>query len=367
MYLHEHSNWAEFTWDDSILLPLLSDVRFSQGRLLGKIADLGFSLTAEAELDALTDEIIASSKIEGVVLDTLKVRSSVSKQLGIEAPVPAIDTHDVDGVVDAMFDATRNHDAPLSRDRLYGWHAALFPLGYSGLRKINAGSYRVAGMQVVSGSIGKEKIHYEAPDADQVESLMGEFIARMNEDVTTEPLIKAGYAHLWFLTIHPFDDGNGRVARALTELLLARSDRTARRFYSMAEQILAEREVYYSELERAQKGGSDITQWLFWFLNTLLKSIERSEKKLQDVLDRSLFWQRLEGMPLNGRQRKMIARLKGDFEGKLTASKWAKMCKVSPDTALRDIKDLIDKKVLISDGAGGRSTAYCLVDVEAFS
>lgn len=361
-YLHQHIHWTSFTWDDAIILPLLGEVRFAQGRLLGQMDDLGFNLKTDAELSTLTSEVAASSRIEGVTLDAAKVRSSVSRQLGLAMPDPAPDTHDVDGAVQIVLDATLHYDKPLSRERLQKWHTALFPTGYSGLSRIRVGRYRTQEMQIVSGPIGRENIHYIAPAPGDVEGLMDDFIAWFNSEERMEPLVKAGVAHLWFLTIHPFDDGNGRLARALTELLLARSDHTPRRFYSMAHQILADRETYYTVLERTQKGSGDLTAWLTWFLQTLRKSIDQSALSLQEVLDRSAFWKRMEGVALNERQRSMLARLKGDFRGKLTAKKWATMCKVSPDTALRDINDLMDKGILKRDAAGGRSTAYLLAD-----
>lgn len=361
MYLHEQDQWTSFTWDDQVILPLLSDLRFSQGRLLGRIKDLGFDLEAETESDTLVSEIIASSKIEGISLDAEKVRSSVSRQLGIKQANPHSDTKDVDGIVDVLFDATRTFSKPLTHERLFAWHAAMFPTGYSGLHRIQVAQYRDGEMQVVSGPIGREKVHYMAPAPDLIEMLMSEFIMWFNSDTGVEPLIKAGLAHLWFVTIHPFDDGNGRITRALTELLLTRSDRSPRRFYSMAEQILAEREEYYVVLERTQRGDSDVTLWLVWFLQTLKKAIDQSSEKINRVLERAGYWRKLEGVPLNDRQRTMLNRLKIGFVGKLTTSKWAKICKVSSDTALRDIKDLVDRGILKQDTSGGRSTSYSLV------
>lgn len=360
MYLHERHNWTNFTWDDSIILPLMSNTRFSQGRLLGEISDLGFQYKDESETETLVSEVLASSKIEGITLDAVKVRSSISKQLGLELPKPALDTRDVDGPVDVIFDATRNFNEPLTQERLLSWHATLFPSGYSGLHKIRVASYRDQEMQVVSGAIGRERIHFDAPSPKLVADLMNAFIYWFNDDTKTEPLIKAGIAHLWFLTIHPFDDGNGRIARALTELLLARSDGSPRRFYSMAEQILAAREEYYDVLEKTQKGNADITAWLSWFLQTLNKAIDQSSKTIRLVLDRAEFWRKLDGFSLNDRQRMMLGRLKAGFEGKLTTTKWAKICKTSPDTALRDINDLIEKGILKQDSSGGRSTSYLL-------
>lgn len=362
MYLHQHTDWTSFTWDNSVVLPLAARVRFAQGFLLGALSDVGFAIESEVELDAVTNEVVASSKIEGVVLDADKVRSSVSQQLGLAVPDATLDTRDVDGAVSIIVDATRNFDSPLSRERLCGWHNALFPQGYSGLYKIRAAQYRDREMNVVSGPIEHERVHFSAPQPDRVEPLMDEFLAWFNTSDDIEPLVKAGLAHLWFLTIHPFDDGNGRIARALTELLLSRSDQSPRRFYSMASYIESHREAYYHAIEQSQKGTPDVTEWLVWFLKALEASLRRSEETLRDVLDRAAFWKTLGGVSLNDRQRAVLGRLKGGFEGKLTASKWAKLCKVSPDTALRDINDLIEKGILRRDAPGGRSTSYVLVE-----
>lgn len=360
MYLHEHTDWTKFSWDAVELSPLLREANFARGKLQGLIQHVGFQLEAEMEVDALAGEVVASSLIEGVELDTAKVRSSVSRQLGLKAPGSVDDTRSVDGTVSIMLDATRNCDQPLTHERLFGWHNALFPTGYSGLRKITVARYRERPMSVVSGPIGKEKVHFQAPDAVDVKSLMDEFIAWFNADSPEDALVKAGVAHLWFLTVHPFDDGNGRIARTLTEMLLAKADRSPRRFYSMARHILHHREGYYSALERAQKGTSDATAWLAWLLRALTASMEESADAVQKALERESFWKSLEGVPLNDRQRTVLRKLKGDFEGKLTSSKWAKLCKVSPDTALRDINDLVEKGVLERAQGGGRSTSYIL-------
>jgi Fic family protein len=360
MYIHEHKDWAAFAWDESLVTALLSEVRFMQGRLLGRIRDIGLTFELEIEHETIADEIIASSDIEGVALDAAKVRSSVARQLGLPLLEPAPDTRDVDGYVDIMFDAGKAFADPVTHERLFGWQAALFPSGYSGLHKIRVGQYRDTDMQVVSGAVGREKVHYTAPKPKLVMGLMDDFLDWLNSEDGPELLIKAGLAHLWFLTIHPFDDGNGRIARALTELLIARSDHSKRRFYSMARQILDTRKQYYDVLEQTQKGNRNVTIWLTWFLRSLGQSIERSEQGIQKVLDRSAFWHSLEGTPLNDRQRKMLGKLKDGFTGNLTSSKWAKICKVSDDTALRDINDLLDKGILVRGSAGGRSTSYLL-------
>jgi len=364
MYLYEHKDWSRFTWDDREVTPLLTAVRFAQGRLLGRVADLGFSVTQTAELDALTDEVITSSGIEGVELDARSVRSSVARQLGVDYPQAVGDTHAVDGAVQMTLDATMRFAEPLTASRLCGWQAALFPTGRSGMHEITVGAWRHDVMQVVSGGHGSERVHYQAPAPEQVPGLMADFLDWFESKRVLDDVLRAGLAHLWFLTIHPFDDGNGRVARALTELALARSDGSPRRFYTMSSAILADRSAYYQVLEQTQKGGRDVTAWLVWFLSTLLDALQDSEQKLAAVLARATFWQRLEGVALSERQRFMLTRLLGDFEGKLTSAKWAKMTKVSQDTATRDINDLVDKGVLARD-AGGRSTSYRVVGLVA--
>lgn len=360
MYLHERKNWADFTWDEHIVTPLLGDVRFVQGKLLGRLEDVGFDLSREIEVGSLSEEVIASSHIEGIQLDAAKVRSSVARRLGVDRLMSQADTRDVDGAVDIVLDAVGKRDDPLTAERLFGWHAALFPTGYSGLRKIEVAAFRTSPMEVVSGPIGHEKTHFEAPPAQDVPVLMADFLAWFNSEQNCDLLVKAGLAHLRFLTVHPFDDGNGRIARALTEMLLARSDGSTRRFYSMASYIAANREGYYEAIERAQKGTSDVTQWLLWFLRALKAAIESSSDEMKATLARNAFWASLDSIPLNERQRKVLSLLAGSFEGKLTAKKWAKLCKVSPDTALRDINDLIEKGVLERAAAGGRSTSYSL-------
>ncbi len=347
-----------------MILPILSDVRFLQGKLLGRLNDIGFEHMAETETNTLVTEIIASSQTEGIILDAEKVRLSVARRLGLEQQAPHLDTHDVDGAVDITIDAAKNYTQPITHERLFSWHGALFPTGWSGLHKIQVGQYRKNAMQVVSGAIGKEKIHYEAPAYEQVQGLMETFIVWLNDDAVFEPIIKAGLAHVWFLVIHPFEDGNGRIARALTELLLARSDKSPRRFYSMSEQILVNRTEYYNVLEQTQKGTTDITAWLTWFLGTLGKAIEQSINSIDDVIERAKFWHNLEGITLNVRQKTILGKLKNGFKGKLTTSKWAKICKVSSDTALRDIKDLLDKGILEQDASGGRSTSYSLRNIK---
>lgn len=360
MFLHERKNWSDFTWDDRVVVPLLSDARFAQGKLLGRLEDIGFDLSREIEVSSLSAEVVASSRIEGIQLDAVKVRSSVARRLGADQLAARTDTRDVDGAVDVTIDAVKRRDDPLTAERLFGWHAALFPTGYSGLHKIEVAAFRKLPMEVVSGPIGHEKTHFKAPSAQDVPILMADYLAWFNSEPDCDLLVKAGLAHLWFLTVHPFDDGNGRIARALTEMLLARSDGSARRFYSMASYIAANREEYYEAIEQAQRGTSDVTWWLSWFLTALRAAIEWSSHEMSAALARSASWTSLDSIPLNERQRKVLSLLVGSFEDKLTARKWAKLCKVSPDTALRDINDLIEKGVLVRDAAGGRSTSYSL-------
>ncbi|NHM14945.1 Fic family protein [Xiamenia xianingshaonis] len=364
MYLHEHDNWTRFTWDDRAVAPLLSGVRFLQGRLLGRVSGLGFSLDAAIELDAVSGEVVASSRIEGVNLDAAKVRSSVARRLDLGSDGVPRDTRSVDGAVSILVDATQNCRDPLTFDRLASWHGALFPEGRSGLRKISVARYRTGPICVASGPIGRERIHFQAPDPSLVPGLMDEFLQWIDSD-GCEGLISAAIAHLWFLTIHPFDDGNGRIARTITEMLLARSDGSPRRFYSMARHILDHRSEYYERLERSQKASPDVTEWVLWFLGALKESLVSSDERIGAVLRRDGWWRSVDGIELNDRQRRMLQRLLDGFEGKLTTSKWAKMCKVSQDSALRDINDLIEKGVLVRDAAaGGRSTSYLLAAEE---
>ena len=373
MYLHEHKHWTDFSWDTNRILPLLDLARFKQGHLFGRMAAMGPVLQQEAELVSLTEEIVTSSAIEGEHLNRNDVRSSVASKLGISSmsdnanagvrsPSPA-----VAGAVNLIVDATQNYRDELTAERLFSWHMSLFPGGFSGLHPITTGSYRSSGMQVVSGGIGHEKVHFEAPPATVVPNEMNRFLAWCNEDY--EPagdyrqLIKAGIAHLWFITIHPFDDGNGRIARALTELFLARFDRTAQRYYSMSSYLLSHRKDYYQALETAQKSDTDITKWLEWFLNAYIISLDESEQTLERVLLTNSLLRTLAQVGSNKRQKDMVLRLVNGFEGVLTAKKWAKICKTSPDTALRDINDLIVKGILQKEPAGGRSASYTLAQI----
>jgi Fic family protein len=329
---------------------------------------LGFSLQKEAELETLTLDVLKSSEIEGEKLNAEQVRSSIARRLGMDiaGAVPA--ERDVEGVVEMMLDATQNFDKPLTKERLCGWHAALFPAGRSGLRKITVGAWRTDAegpMQVVSGPVGKERVHYEAPSAALLDREMTRFIEWANETGSTDPVLRSALAHLWFVTIHPFDDGNGRMARAVADWLLARSENSAQRFYSMSAQIRQERKAYYDILERTQKGTLDITPWMEWFLGCLDRAFDATETTLASVLRKARFWERLAGTPINERQRLVLNRMLGEFEGKLTSTKWAKIGKCSHDTALRDIQYLIEKDVLVKNPAGGRSTSYSLKGIDS--
>jgi Fic family protein len=328
---------------------------------------LGFQLRAEAVLDSLTEEVLKSSEIEGETLDRDQVRSSIARRLGLDIGGLTPSDRNVEGVVEMMLDATQGYDRPLTARRLFDWHAALFPTGRRGMSKIRVGAWRddaTGPMQVVSGPIGKERVHYEAPAADRVRDEMKKFLEWFEKDDSTDLVLKAGVAHLWFVTIHPFDDGNGRIARAMADMVLARSERSPQRFYSMSAQIRQERKTYYEILEATQKGELDITPWLEWFLECLGRAFDRAETILATVLNKARFWENFAKVEFNERQREIVNRMLNGFEGKLTSSKWAKLAKCSQDTALRDIEDLIRKKVLVKDSAGGRSTSYSLAKVK---
>ena len=363
MYIHERKNWPDFTWDHAAITTLLSDARHTQGRLLGKMEGLGFRLREEATLATLTQDVIKTSEIEGQKLDTQQVRSSIARHMGIEiAALPPVDRN-VEGIVEVMLDATRHHQMLLDQDRLFGWHAALFPTGRSGRRKIIVGGWRTDAsgpMQVVSGAYGREKIHYEAPPHDRLNAEMTRFLAWLNAGPATDPVLTSALAHFWFVTIHPFDDGNGRIARAIADMILARSENSAQRFYSMSAQIQRERNAYYDILEASQRSDLNITAWLEWYLACLRRAINSSHEILDAVLMKANFWKRHEGEKFNERQRNLINRLLDGFDGTLTSSKWAKIAKCSPDTALRDITDLMDRNILLKNDAGGRSTGYHL-------
>ena len=360
MYIHERNDWPDFHWDYGKLIGLLSEVRYLQGRLLGRMQELGFELRESATLQTLTLDVTKTSEIEGEKLNDEQVRSSLAKRLGIQLNQhPRVDRH-VEGIVEVMLDAVRNYENPLSTDRLFSWHAALFPTGTSGLHTIAVGHWRNGPMQVVSGSYGREKVHYEAPAAEHLQKEMTTFINWFNTPSDLDMVLKSAIAHFWFVTIHPFDDGNGRIARALADMLLARAEQSKQRFYSMSSQIQKERNAYYDILEKCQKGSLDITEWLDWFLNCMKRAIIASEEILQAVLTKANFWKIHSDEAFNERQRMIINLLFENFEGKLTSSKWAKLTKCSQDTALRDINDLVQRKILLKDNAGGRSTGYRL-------
>ena len=366
IYIHQLLNWPQFTWQQEQISGLLTEVRHRQGRLMGRMEGLGFKLRAEASLQTLTLDVLKSSEIEGELLNADQVRSSIARRLGMDIVglIPA-DRH-VEGIVEMMLDATQQYQQPLSEERLFGWHAALFPTGRSGMHKIVVGAWRDNKkddpMQVVSGAIGKEKVHYEAPDADLLNTEMNQFINWFNDVHIVDPVLKAAIAHFWFVTIHPFDDGNGRIARAIADMQLARADTSSQRFYSMSAQIRKERKEYYDILEDTQKGSLDISKWIIWFLQCLDRAIAATDETLATVLRKARFWEKNAGAILNDRQRLMLNKLLDGFEGKLSTSKWAKITKTSQDTALRDIQDLIHKQLLVKETGGGRSTSYLLIE-----
>lgn len=367
MYIYQQNNWPHFIWDNEILITLLGKVRNLQGKIIGNMDTLGFNLKSESVLETLTLDILKSTEIEGEILNPEQVRSSLARRLGIDISNSVHSDRDVDGIVDMMLDATQNYENILNSERLFNWHHSLFQSSRSGMYKILVGHWRddsTGLMQVVSGAMGSEKIHYQAPEAAVLDKEMDLFINWFNSENKLDPVIKAGIAHLWFVTIHPFEDGNGRIARAITDLLLARADGLSQRFYSMSAEIKVERKEYYSALEKSQKGTLDITSWLQWFLNCLLNSLAASEKTLHKVLSKHQFWINHAKTSLNNRQILLLNKLLDGFIGKLSTSKWAKIAKCSPDTALRDIQDLLNKNILYKEASGGRSTSYCLANIE---
>lgn len=365
MYVYELPDWPRFRWDTRHLTEPLASVRHRQGRLLGRMESLGFDLRREAILRALTADVVKSSEIEGQRLDTAQVRSSIARRLGMEigALQPA-DRH-VEGIVEMALDATGRHDRPLTAERLFAWHAALFPTGRSGMRKIRVGAWRddsTGPMQVVSGPVGRERVHFVAPPSPRLERDMEALLDWFNRPAGIDEVLKAGLSHLWFVTVHPFDDGNGRMARAITDMALARSEKTPQRFYSMSAQIQQERAAYYDILERTQRGTMDVTAWMDWFLGCLGRAIDGAEAIVGAVLVKARFWERVRGVPLNERQMLVLNRLLDDFEGKLTTSKYARLTKSSQDTALRDILFLVERGILVRGLEGGRSTSYALAN-----
>jgi Fic family protein len=362
-YIHELPGWPKFRWDDGALAVRLAAARHLQGRLIGQMEALGFRVREEAVLRTLTEDVLKSSEIEGEKLDADQVRSSVARRLGIDiGRLQPADRH-VEGVVEMMLDATQHYDQPLTADRLFGWHASLFPSGRSGVHRIRVAAWRdgsAAPMQVVSEPVGRERVHFEAPTADRLEEEMRRLFEWFNSDATMEPVLKAALAHLWFVTIHPFDDGNGRIARAIADMSLARSEGSSQRFYSMSAQIREERREYYGILEQTQKGTMDVTAWMEWFLSCLTRAIEGAQSALSGIIEKARYWEKLRDVPLNERQRLVINRMLEGFEGKLTTSKWAVLTKSSNDTALRDIQQLVERGVLVQNQGGGRSTSYSL-------
>lgn len=361
-YIHERTDWPKFRWDDKALVEKLSSVRHHQGRLLGRMEGLGFKLRQEATLEALTEEAVKSSEIEGESLNTSQVRSSLARRMGLERAALASIDRTVEGIAEVVLDATRKHAEPLTTKRLFGWHASLFPTGWSGSHRISVGKWRTESIEVVSGQEGRQRVHFEGPQAGRVGNEMNTFLKWFNHrEAGIDLVLKAAIAHFWFVTIHPFDDGNGRIARAIAEMALARSEGTPQRFYSISAQIQRERNAYYDSLEETQKGGLDITAHLLWFLACLDRALDGAERTLSGVLGKARFWDLHKSTSLNERQRKVANLLLDGFVGKLTSSKWAKLTKTSQPTAGRDIDDLLRQGLLRKDAAGGRSTSYSLV------
>jgi Fic family protein len=367
MYIYELKDWPRFEWNRERLAEPLASVRHRQGRLSGHMEALGFNLQQEAVLQTLTADVLKSSEIEGEKLDAEQVRSSIARQLGMDIGALKPADRNVEGVVEMMLDATRQYDRQLTSERLFAWHASLFPTGHSGMSKIRTDAWRddsTGPMEVVSGPIGKEHVHYQAPKADRLDAEMRVFLEWFEAGSDIDPVLKAGLAHLWFVTIHPFDDGNGRIARAIADMALARSEKSPQRFYGMSAQIRQERNAYYDILERTQKGTMDVTPWMEWFVACLGRAIDGAQTTLSSVLAKARFWERIQGVPLNERQRLVLNRLLDGFEGNLTTQKYATLAKCSHDTALRDIDLLVERGVLVRNAAGGRSTSYSLAQVE---
>jgi len=368
IYIHDLKDWPRFRWDSALLAEPLAAVRLRQGRLIGHMEALGFSLRAEAVLETLTSDVLKTTEIEGERLDLEQVRSSIARKLGVEIGALKPADRSVEGVVEMMLDATRRYDRPLSAGRLFGWQAALFPTGRSGLRKIKTGRWRddsTGPMQVVSGPVNREKVHFEAPAAGRLPREMKAFFKWFNGRSRGDAVLKAALAHLWLVTLHPFDDGNGRIARAVADMALARSESSSQRFYSMSAQIRQERGAYYEILQETQRGGMDVTPWMEWFLLCLSRAIDSAQISLQTVFSKARFWERFGATPLNERQRSVVNRLLDGFEGKLTTSKYAKLTGCSQDTALRDMLSLVERGILVRGEAGGRSTSYELAKLAA--
>ncbi len=363
MYLYELKDWPRFEWNREKLAEPLASVRHRQGRLTGHMEALGFNLRQEAVLQTLTADVLKSSEIEGEKLDAEQVRSSIARRLGMDIGALKPADRNVEGVVEMMLDATRHFDRPLTAERLFAWHASLFPTGRSGMTKIRTGGWRddsTGPMQVVSGPIGREHVHYEAPKSDHLDKEMQAFLGWFEDGAGIDPVLKGALAHFWFVTIHPLDDGNGRIARAIADMALARSENNPQRFYSMSAQIRQERNAYYDILERTQKGTMDIAPWMEWFLDCLGRAIDGAQETLSSVLAKARFWERIQALPLSERQRLVLNKLLDGFDGKLTTSKYATLAKCSHDTALRDIEALVQQGILVRNPEGGRSTSYTL-------
>jgi Fic family protein len=362
-YIYQYEQWPDFKWDEQEIQLILGKVRHLQGKIFGQMQALGFSVKQDAHLSTLTLDVLKSSEIEGELLSYNQVRSSIARRLGMEDAGMIHVDRNVEGVVEMMLDATQQYNETLNHERLFGWHAALFPTGRSGMHKIVTGRYRTGEMQVVSGPMGKEKVHYQAPPPESVPREMDKFLDWFNGETKMDGVVKAAIAHFWFVIIHPFDDGNGRIARTLSDMLLARSEDSSQRFYSLSNQILTEKKAYYDILQKVQYSSGDITIWLDWFLNCLYRALTATDETLKRVLQKAEFWDMHKNTDLNSRQRLMLNKLLDGFEGKLKTSKWAKITKCSPDTALRDIKDLIEKGILQQEEQGGRSTNYEMVNI----
>lgn len=360
LYIHDYDNWWQFRYDTEQILCKLGQVRSKQGMVVGRMLSLGFTSQDEAMLSNMSTELVRSSEIEGEHLNYDEVRSSIARRLGIDAAALTPTSRYVEGVVEMQLDATQHYSTPLTHERLYGWHNVLFPTGMSGLYHIEVGQYRTGGMQVVSGAMGMERVHYQAPSPERVPEEMQRFIAWFNNSQCTDAVLKAAIAHLWFVSIHPFDDGNGRIARALTDMLLARSENCCKRFYSVSAEMKQQQKQYYEVLERTQRGDGDITEWLLWFLHCFEQALTCTESSLEWVLQKARFWESHRAISFNGRQRKLLNMQFEGFFGKLTTSKWAKIAKCSTDTALNDIRDLVEKGILKKTDEGGRSTNYIL-------
>ncbi len=367
MWIYEQKNWPSFKWDLESLRPKLMDVRYKQGKLLGRMDAIGLSLQQEATLQTLTNDVIKSSAIEGEILHPEEVRSSIARQLGMDIGGLPPTNRDVEGIVSMMMDATQHYQKPLTAERLFGWHAALFPNGRSSIRRITVGAWRpssAGAMQVVSGPVGKETIHFEAPTAAVLDHEMDLFLKAFEGSSSIDPLLKAGLMHFWFVTIHPFEDGNGRIARAIGDMALAQAEGTLRRFYSLSSQIEMERQEYYRQLEHHQRGNLDVTGWLMWFLACLERAIDHADLMVEKAIDRTKRWYHVNQYRLNDRQRHIIHMMLGDFKGHMNTSKYAQLAKCSTDTALRDIQNLVNHSILVQNPQGGRSTSYQLITLE---